>query len=146
MKESVGKITSLFISQKNIKKRVTKNTLQLDSLGIKSDKYYNTNTKRSVLITSLSSYTLAQNHDITLPWGSLGENLLMEYNPYHLPQGSILEIGSVKLEISQNCTICEHLTDIDERLPILLQTDRGIFAKVVVEGTIRKGDNIYLLS
>jgi MOSC domain-containing protein YiiM len=145
MKRPVGKVTTLFISQINSKNRVQKDILYLDTLGITSDKYYNTNIQRSVLITSLSSYTLAQKHNIQMPFGSLGENLLIDYNPYHLASGTTLEIGSARLEISQNCTICEHLSTIDKRLPVLLEKDRGIFAKVVNSGEIKEGDTIYLV-
>ncbi len=146
MHEHLGKISSLFISLENSKKRVKKESLQLDTLGILSDKYYDTNVQRSILITSLLSYTLAKKYDIKMPFGSLGENLLIDYNPYHLQAGTRLEIGSTTLEISQNCTICNHLSSIDERLPTLLAKDRGIFAKVIVEGEIKEGDKIYLVS
>jgi MOSC domain-containing protein YiiM len=55
-------------------------------------------------------------------------------------------MGEVLLQISQNCTICDHLSSIDEKLPDLLKDDRGIFAKVIKGGVIKKGDEIYLLS
>ena len=144
-KELVGKITALFISLKGSSSKVEKKSIQLDRLGILSDKYYNTNVQRSVLITSLSSYSLATEHDIEMPFGSLGENLLIDFNPYHLKSGSKLHIGSTQLEISQNCTICDHLSVIDEKLPTLLEHDRGIFAKVTKEGEIKEGDEIYLI-
>jgi MOSC domain-containing protein YiiM len=142
----LGNVTGLFISVKGSSQRVSKSSLNLDELGIKDDKYHNTNIQRSVLITSLSSYTLAKEHNITMPFGSLGENLLIDYNPYHLPAGSKLKIGTVTLEISQNCTMCDHLSKIDERLPTLLKDDRGIFAKVLDGGEIKKEDSIFLIN
>jgi MOSC domain-containing protein YiiM len=142
----LGNVTGLFISVKGSSQRVSKPSLNLDELGIKDDKYHNTNIQRSVLITSLSSYTLAKEHNITMPFGSLGENLLIDYNPYHLPAGSKLKIGTVTLEISQNCTMCDHLSKIDDRLPTLLKDDRGIFAKVLDGGEIKKEDSIFLIN
>lgn len=141
----LGKISELFISLKDSPERVLKETISLDTYGILQDKYYNTNIQRSVLITSLSSYELAMQHNITMPFGSLGENLLIDYNPYDLPSGSKLQIGTVLLEISQNCTICNHLSSIDKNLPELLKNDRGIFAKVIQEGEIKIEDTIYLI-
>ncbi len=91
-------------------------------------------------------YKLAMQHNITIPFGSLGENLLIDYNPYHLPAGTLLQIGTVILEISQNCTICNHLSSIDKNLPELLKDDRGIFAKVVQEGDIKLEDTVYLIN
>lgn len=144
--KSVGKVINLFVSQKNKIKRIEKESFNLDTKGIKENKYYDTNIHRSVLITSEASYSLANKHQIELPFGSLGENILMDYNPYHLTAGDQLRIGDVILEISQNCTMCNHLSKIDKNLPTLLKDDRGIFAKVIKGGEIKKEDEIYLLS
>jgi len=145
-KQSIGAISALFISVKGESKRFKKESLTLDARGILTDKFHDTNIERSVLITSLSSYDLALENNIKMPFGSLGENLLIDYNPYHLKAGTQLHIGSCILEISQNCTICEHLSNIDEILPTLLKNDRGIFAKVLQEGHIHNEDKIYLIA
>jgi len=142
--KNVGKVINLFISQQNKAGKIEKKALSLDSKGIIEDKYYDTNVHRSVLITSMESYQLASSHHISMPQGSLGENILIDYNPYHLSAGDQLTIGEVILEISQNCTICDHLSSIDEQLPTLLKDDRGIFAKVIKGGLIKKGDEIVL--
>jgi len=139
----VGYISSMFYSALNGRTPATE--LQLDTKGIVKDKHYNKNIERSVLIASLDSYELAKNHGIDVPSGALGENLLIDYNPYHLPAGSRLKIGSVTLEISQHCTLCKSLTKLDGKLPKLLKNDRGIFAKIMESGTIKEGDDIYLL-
>jgi MOSC domain-containing protein YiiM len=143
--KKIGQIIQLFISETTSKTRVEKEEISLDGKGIQEDKYYNKNIERSILITSLESYTLAEKHNITMPYASLGENLLIDYNPYHLNAGTKLHIGSVELEISQNCTLCDHLSSIDKQLPSLLKHDRGIFAKVNKEGHIKKGDDIYIV-
>ncbi|UPT77597.1 MOSC domain-containing protein [Sulfurovum sp. XGS-02] len=143
--KNVGKVTTLFISVQGTSSRIEKKSFNLDPKGVIEDKYYDTNINRSVLLTSEASYALASGHNITFPFGSLGENILMDYNPYHLVPGDQLRIGEVVLEISQNCTMCDHLSQIDESLPTLLKNDRGIFAKVIEGGTIKKGDEITLL-
>ena len=143
--KEVGKIVSLFISKIDSSERISKETLKLDAFGIKDDKYHKKNIARSVLITSASSYKIAKRNHIAMPFGSLGENLLIDYNPYHLSTGAQLKIGTVILQISQNCTMCDHLSNIDKQLPELLKHDRGIFAKVIQEGEIKKEDKIYLI-
>ncbi|MBA1419281.1 MAG: MOSC domain-containing protein [Epsilonproteobacteria bacterium] len=146
MKEiSIGNISALFISQRGSSTRETQPSIHLDLKGISHDKFYDKDIHRSVLITSKESYTLAQKHHIEMPYGSLGENLLIDYNPYHLPSGTQLSIGTCILEISQNCTLCDHLSSIDKRLPTLLKHDRGIFAKVTQEGEIKEDDEIFLI-
>ena len=139
----VGKIFSLFFSPPN--GRTATNELTFDHQGILNDKHYDTKVERSVLITSLESYDLVKSHGIDADHGSLGENLLMDYNPYGLPTGSRLKIGNVVLEISQLCTLCKSLTKVDARVPKLLKDDRGIFAKVVEPGSITIGNFIYIL-
>jgi MOSC domain-containing protein YiiM len=141
----VGNVIDLFISVEGSSTRIEKESFQLDPRGIIEDKYYDKNIHRSVLITSQESYDLANEHEIQMPTGALGENILIDYNPYHLNAGDQLRMGDVILQISQNCTICDHLSSIDKRLPTLLKEDRGIFAKVIEGGMIKKGDKIYLL-
>ncbi len=144
--KNVGKVIDLFVSVQGSSTRVEKEAVNLDPKGIVEDKFYDTNINRSVLITSQESYDLASSHHIKMPYGSLGENILIDYNPYHLTAGDQLRIGNVLLEISQNCTICDHLSKIDKVLPELLKDDRGIFARVIEGGVIKKEDEIYLLN
>jgi len=139
----VGKVSSLFYSPPT--GRTTVASFSLDSKGIVNDKHYNKSIDRSVLIASLESYALVKRHGIDVPYGDLGENVLIDYNPYHLTAGTKLKIGKVTLEISQPCTLCKSLTTIDSKLPKLLKDDRGIFAKVMEPGSIKEGDDIYLL-
>jgi len=139
----VGNIHSLFYSSAD--GRSVADELLLDTKGIVKDKHYNQNIQRSVLLASMHSYALAETQAIELTHGILGENLLMDYNPYHLPGGSRLRIGDAVLEISQHCTLCKGLSQVDAKLPKLLKNDRGIFARVTEPGKIRVGDDIYLL-
>jgi MOSC domain-containing protein YiiM len=138
----VGTISSLFYSPVN--GRTTTKEFLLDTKGIVNDKHYDKDIERSVLITSLESYALAKKHGIDAAYGALGENLLIDYNPYHLRSGDRLQIANVILEISQHCTLCKSLTNVDSKLPKLLKNDRGIFAKVIESGSIKAGDDIYL--
>jgi MOSC domain-containing protein YiiM len=141
---SVGKVIELFYSTND--GRVNTKELTLDGKGVIEDKYYNKDIQRSVLITSLESYNLAKSHGIDAPYSALGENLLIDYNPYHLRPGARIMIGELVLEISQNCTICNSLAKVDSKLPKLLKDDRGIFAKVISGATVKKDDYIYLLN
>jgi MOSC domain-containing protein YiiM len=139
----VGSIVSLFYSPK--KGHTLTTELELSTKGIVGDKHYNKSMDRTILITSLDSYQLVKNNNIELLEGALGENILMDYNPYHLDTGNRLKINNVILEISQHCTLCKSFSKIDTKLPKLLKNDRGIFAKVIESGNIQSGDTIYLL-
>ncbi|SFV57477.1 hypothetical protein MNB_SV-9-596 [hydrothermal vent metagenome] len=142
MNNAQGKVLELFISN------ASKNRLDeivVDKDGIVGDKFYAKDVQRSILISTIESYNLARDNNIEISIGSLGENILLDYNPYFLPIGSKIKIGNSILEITQNCTLCKSLTKIDSKLPKLLKDDRGVFAKVVEAGVIKKGDKIYIL-
>ena len=140
-----GEILELFISTKGSSSRTSMSFIEVDLGGVIDDKFYGKEIERSVLISSIYSYSLAGNKNIALNLGELGENILMDYNPYQLPVGSKLQIGTVILEITKPCTLCKSLTSIDKRLPKLLKDDRGIFSKVIQEGVINLNDKIYLI-
>ncbi len=140
-----GRVIALFVSKPGTPGRTRLSSVTLDHKGVVSDKFYGKERQRSVLLTSIESYAIAQKEGIEMPHGSLGENILIDYNPYLLDPGSRLRIGDALLEISQPCTICDHLSAIDPVLPQLLCSDRGIFAKVIEEGEIREGDTIHLM-
>lgn len=142
----VGKVLELFISVKDAPGRVDKEEIRVDEHGVFQDKFYQKDLQRSILITSLQSYLLAQRNDIDLPHGALGENILIDYNLYHLKAGDRIQLGEALLEITQNCTLCKGLSKVDERLPDLLKEYRGIFARTVLPGEIKKGDTICMNS
>ena len=141
---TTGKIVKLFITQNNEDKtRVSLSEVELDADGILGDKFYAKDPQRSVLITSLDSYDLAKKNGIDITNGILGENILVDVNPYSLQAGDRLHIGNATLEITQNCTLCKGLTTINSKLPKLLKNDRGIFAKVISQKTkIKVGETI----
>jgi MOSC domain-containing protein YiiM len=137
---SVGNVLELFISKMSV------NSMSLDEGGVLGDKFYGKTEARSVLISTIESYHLAKSQNIELEYGELGENIILDYNPYHLTPKTQIRIGDeVILEISQHCTLCKSLTKIDNRLPKLLKDDRGIFAKVIRAGEIKYGDRVYIL-
>jgi MOSC domain-containing protein YiiM len=142
-KQVVGEVLGLFIS-KNVTKE-QKDSIFLDENGIVNDKFYGKNIQRSVLLVSRDSYKLVKQNNIEIKYGQLGENILIDYNPYGLEIGSQLQIGQVVLQISQRGTLCKSLSKVDPCLAELLKEKRGIFAKVISGGEIIKNDKISLL-
>ncbi|SFV90345.1 hypothetical protein MNB_SV-4-379 [hydrothermal vent metagenome] len=144
--KKVGKVCALFTLDKEIKAPYRQTLLTLDCQGIHDDKHYGSMMERTVLISSTESYTLIKEKiGILIPYGYLGKNLLIDFNPCNLPLGTQLKIGDTLLEIMQNCTLYNHLSTLNKRIPKLLKDDRGIFAKVVQLGHIHQEDTIFLL-
>ncbi len=118
-------------------------TLTLEKEGVVGDKHYAKGLTRSILIASMDSYVLVKERlGIEMPYGYLGENILINGSIRELSPGDRLHIDSVILEITQNCTLCSHLGTLDKRIPALLKEDRGVFAKTVQGGTVSLADSV----
>jgi MOSC domain-containing protein YiiM len=143
-KKPQGKVLELFVSQADKQNKIIKNKIILDTYGVQDDKFYGKNQQRSVLIASTKSYKMAKKENIDIVYGDLGENILVDCEIYHLEIGSLVYINDVVLEISQQCTLCKSLSKLHKKLPKLLKNDRGIFAKVIKNGSISTNNNIYI--
>jgi len=139
--EILGKIIELFISKEKYDGRINQTELAVDEDGVFIDKFYGKDRERSILIASTKAYDMVKKK-IDINYGELGENILIDFDLDLLKVGMKLKIGKVVLEIAHNCTICDHLSEINKEVPTLLKNDRGVFAKVVVGGLIKKGFEI----
>jgi len=114
MQKNVGTVMDLFVSKKGHIERFQRDRIELDEDGILEDKFYAKDINRSVLLTTTESYTLALEKGIKMSYGVLGENVLIDFSPYHLPVETQIKLGEVVVEVAQNCTICNHLSKIDK--------------------------------
>ncbi|MDF1879837.1 MOSC domain-containing protein [Sulfurimonas sp. MAG313] len=145
--KTVGKVLKLFISKKDtmgVTKTHEQTNISLDEKGVLDDKFYAKQLQRAILLSSYESYRIAKANKIDMPYGSLGENILMDFNPYELNDGDQIQIGNVLLEITQHCTLCKGLSKVDAKAPKLLKDHRGIFAKTVTSGSIHLDDIVSL--
>lgn len=142
---SIGKVLDLFVSIQGETNRFNKTRLLVDKGGVREDKFYEKNPNRPILITSISSYELATKNNIAIEFSDLGENILIDLDIYHLLPSDQIKIGSTILEITQNCTICNGLSKVDDKLPKLLENSRGVFAKVISGDVIKTDDIVNIL-
>ena len=143
--QTLGKVIKLYTTVRAEPSRIQHQEINLDLEGVINDKFHAKGLERSVLIASTESYNMAKAHEISIEDGVLGENILIDWNPYHLLAGERFKIGTVLFEITQNCTLCKGLSSVNAKLPKLLKNDRGIFAKVLHSGSIKIGDTIELI-
>ncbi len=141
MSKYSNRVLGLFRSEKGSGGRREEQKILVDIPGIETDKHFGRHADRSILLTAQYSYEKAARSGIDMPFGSLGENIVLDIDPKLLKQpGRRLKIGSAVLEIVQNCTICKSLAKVDDSLPELLRDDRGVFAKCLQKGVISVGD------
>jgi len=142
----LGKVIELYVSKDSGQKREQKELLHVELDGALEDRFKGKDIDRSILLVASLSYQLADEQGIALNSGELGENILLDFNPYSLEARTRLQVGQLILEIAQKSSLCASLSKISSKLPKLLKGRRGVFAKVINPGTIRTGDEVYLLS
>ncbi len=116
--------------------------IKVDPQGVLEDKFYAKDPNRTILLSSIKSYEIAKQNGIELQEGLLGENIYIDIDPYTLLPGDELEIGEVRFAITQNCTLCKGLSQIDSKLPKLLKNDRGVFVRALGSGVVSVGDKV----
>ena len=75
--------------------------------------------------------------------GAFGENLVVEGVDFKkLPVGSILEVGTAKLRITQIGKECHNHCAIFQRMGECIMPQEGVFAEVLKDGDVQKGDEM----
>jgi hypothetical protein len=92
----------------------------LAGFGALGDRHAGKDPDRALLVAGIAAYEKAKRAGIHLPFGALGENLLLDLDPHLLPPGARLRVGEALLELTQVCTVCNSLSQFDLRLPKLL--------------------------
>ena len=142
MLSTKGYVKALFISD-NL--RQTQDSITVDNNGVVGDKFYSKDSDRAILVSSTDSYDIAKENGINIEFGLLGENIVIDINPYNLSCGDMIKIGDTMMEVTINCTICNSLKKVDKKLPKLLAKDRGIFVKCIKSGSIKNGDIVEIV-
>ncbi len=143
MSQVIANVQALFITDSQ-KQTISCEKIVLENQGIVGDKHYGKEPARTVLLTSSHAYDILLHENIDASFGALGENIVIDYDLHQINPGDKIVLGEVILEITQNCTLCNHLSKIDKRVPKLLRHDRGVFAKVVKGGELHRHDEVQL--
>ncbi len=143
----IGKVINTYSADINSKglPRPLVDFLELkEGYGIINDKFAGKELNKTVMIVGINSYELAKENEIQMEYGSLGENILLDFNPHDFEVGTIFCIGDSEFEITEKCTICNHLSVFGKKLPKLLRHCRGLYCKINKSGTITKNDDVYI--
>lgn len=81
-----------------------------------------------------------------LDYGIFAENITTRGIELHtLPIGTRLQIGACILEVTQIGKECHHGCEIFKKVGKCVMPKRGIFAKVIVGGIVKAGDEIVIV-
>src|SRR5690606_9861450 len=104
--------------------------------GIEFDKFAGKKLDQTVLIVGIKSYEIAKNNGVFLEYGSLGENVLLDFDPHEFEVGTCFKIAEAIIQITQICTVCNHLAIFNDNLPKLLKEHRGVYCRILNSGVI----------
>jgi MOSC domain-containing protein YiiM len=130
-------------SQNSMPRPKVDSLVLIEGYGIQNDKFAQKDLDKTVMILGINSYLKAKENDISLAFGSLGENIIFDFEPHSLEVGTILHIGTCEIEITEKCTICNHLTIFDKKLPKIVKDCRGLYCKILKDGTIKRDLEVY---
>jgi MOSC domain-containing protein YiiM len=139
MREELGSVVEIFsatVGSSGLPRPVVNSLELIEGYGIKDDKFADYDLDKSVMIVGQNSYNIAKKNGIDLLYGSYGENILLSFDPHTLDIGTLLNIGNTTIEITEKCTICDHLSVFSPKLPRLIKKYRGIYCKILKGGQV----------
>lgn len=138
---NLGKVIEIFSATKDssgLPRPKVESLNLIKDYGIENDKFAGKKLDQTVMIVGLKSYEIAKELGVELVFGSLGENILLDFDPHDFNIGDSFLIGDSSIQITQICTVCSHLGVFDERLPKLLKEHRGVYCKIISGGIVLK--------
>ena len=141
---TVKHIYSATDSGPSLPRPVAEKLVCIERHGIEGDKFAGGDLERTVMVLGQKSYDMAEEAAIRLAPGSLGENILLDFDPHDFIYGTRFQIGEAVLEITDDCSMCKHLSQFDPALPKLLMHRRGRYCKILKGGTITAGQIVSL--
>jgi len=102
---------------------------------------------RQVSLLAEESIAVMRSHGLELDPGAFAENITTEgIELATLPIGTRLSNGQVILEVTQIGKKCHHGCAIFKQVGDCIMPREGIFSKVLVSGTLRRGDRLDILT
>ncbi len=138
-----GKVIAVCISEKRgtQKKKIGK-ALFRENWGIENDAHAG-DWHRQVSLLSYDKIQAFRARGAEVDDGAFGENLVVEGIDFRsLPVGTLLECNGVLLEMTQIGKECHSHCQIYQKMGECIMPTEGVFARVLIGGTISVGDQM----
>ena len=143
----MAKVLSVNIStEKGTVKKPIDEAILIAEFGLQNDAHAG-NWHRQVSLLADESIDEMRALGLTdLDYGIFAENITTRGIELHtLPIGARLQIGACILEVTQIGKECHHGCEIFKKVGKCVMPKRGIFAKVIVGGIVKAGDEIVIV-
>ena len=139
----MGTIIDICISErKGTHKRPVPEAQLVVDHGIKGDAHAG-NWHRQVSLLSFEKIEDFKKRGALVMHGDFGENLVVSGIDFlALPLGTRLAVGDALLELTQHGKECHTRCTIYHTMGECIMPTQGVFAKVLQDGTVRKGDTM----
>lgn len=139
----MAKVLSVCISEKRGTKKVSVPYIELETdYGIIGDAHAG-NWHRQVSLLAYESVEKMSGKGVQLFPGDFAENIVTQGITLNsLPVGTVIEIGSATLEVTQIGKKCHNDCEIKKLVGMCVMPTDGIFARVLKGGIITPGDNV----
>ncbi|MDX2007314.1 MAG: MOSC domain-containing protein [Meiothermus sp.] len=114
--------------------------------GVRGDRKAGRRESRAVLLVGQTTYDHLQSVGRPLPYGGLGENMVLDLDPHALEVGVQLRVGGAVLEVALYCTPCKTLRErYGSDFPQVLGRRRGMLARVLTGGKVHSGQGVEVI-
>ena len=145
----LGEVTSVNISAKKGQRKtpIESGVMEVRAdYGCADDAHASDAWHRQISLLAEESIKKAQNRGLTVKEGDFAENITTRgFMPFFIPIGTVLQIGEVRVEISQVGKVCHTRCAIYYLAGDCIFPREGIFGVVLDSGTIKVGDAITVL-
>ena len=145
----LGEVTSVNISAKKGQRKtpIESGVMEVRAdYGCADDAHASDAWHRQISLLAEESIKKAQNRGLTVKEGDFAENITTRgFMPFFIPIGTVLQIGEVRVEISQVGKVCHTRCAIYYLAGDCIFPREGIFGVVLDSGQIKVGDKITVL-
>lgn len=139
----MGRVLGICISERRgTQKKEVEEAVLKENWGIEGDAHAG-NWHRQVSLLSFEKIEDFRAKGADVDFGAFGENLIVEgYNLRKLPVGTRFHIGEAVLELTQIGKECHSHCEIFKKMGDCIMPREGVFAEVVKDGRIHRGDEV----
>ena len=145
----LGEVTSVNISAKKGQRKtpIESGVMEVRAdYGCADDAHASDAWHRQISLLAEESIKKAQNRGLTVKEGDFAENITTRgFMPFFIPIGTVLQIGDVRVEISQVGKVCHTRCAIYYLAGDCIFPREGIFGVVLDSGQVKVGDKITVL-